>query len=566
MRYDMLRVGVVICSLFLFHKTNAGQNPLQDSLYAYQQIGLHQLSHKPSPIVIAIVDDGYLLNHRDLDGHIYTNKLEIPGNGIDDDQNGYVDDVSGYDVSDHDGDVSIPIGREKEYYHGTMIASIVLRSAKIAFGNEHPIQIMPIKALGDKATKSYLLDGYSGIAYALQQKADIIVCAWSGGKADEKQAALFTQAAANGILILAAAGNYFSEQIDAPASITNVTAVAALDTNLHKCESSNFGKKIDFSAPGTNVYAAHPIKENAYSYFDGTSTAVALAGGLAAIVKSLFPAASPTEIVAAIKNTALPIDSVNQSYAGKLGAGLINLHAIEYLTADKNSFFNSSRPEGEIWLGQNHNNLDWTIKPYGGFKGIFIQPIIAHDKQRNLTFNVTDAAGKSSVYLAGELGLGKTFYTQQLTISYKGKPQKRPLNIKYAVEPIDSAKLYCFDLVELTQPEGEIEDGSGNENYANKCACKWQIIAPEGKRIKVEFLEFDTQPKIDFVWLFEGSVTHEDMLSAKFSGPDMPPTIISRSNQLLVWFVTDNSIIAKGWKLRYSFTDEPPGVIDSTHK
>jgi hypothetical protein len=146
-------------------------------------------------------------------------------------------------------------------------------------------------------------------------------------------------------------------------------------------------------------------------------------------------------------------------------------------------------------------------------------------------------------------------------IEYDGKRNKHPVVLSYETEPIDSAVIYCNALTVLNK-EGIITDGSCDADYANRCACKWQIMGPEGKRVKLQFDQFDTQAKIDFVYIFEGTTALQENATAKFSGPNLPPVIVSRSNQVLVWFITDESITGKGWRLKYSFTDEPPSVTD----
>src|SRR5436190_12470022 len=85
------------------------------------------------PIVIAIVDDAFRLSHRDLADLIWTNPLEIPDNRVDDDGNGHVDDVHGWDVSDDDGDVGEPASRT-DLYHGTHLAGIIAAVARTAYG------------------------------------------------------------------------------------------------------------------------------------------------------------------------------------------------------------------------------------------------------------------------------------------------------------------------------------------------------------------------------------------------------------------------------------------------
>lgn len=535
---------------------------------AYELLQIPGLDGRVSvskPIVVAVIDDGFLLTHNTLQKYFYTNPTELPNNGIDEDGNGYIDDVQGFDVSDQDNDVNIPAGQEYVYYHGTMIAGTIIRVAELAFGaNAHQyIRILPVKVLSSKADKTYIKDGYDGIRYALTQNPDIIVCAWSGGTFDTKYQSLFAEATNKGIAIFGSAGNFYTEQVEPPASLPSAYAVAAIDSNLHKIHNSNYGKKIDLSASGDLVFAPHPIANNANSFIDGTSAAVALVAGAAAVLKVMMPDATPQQIVAALKNTATPIDAANASFAGKLGAGVPNVAAaVDYLLNAKgrNAYFNSARPEGSIVIDANTTRQQWRIQAQGGVKGVWVyvgsrpksasKGTLSIYSNDSLVLTTTMAAFNGSQFVAGG----------NATIAYTGKRGKQPLLFNYEMEPIDSATLYCSETTELTQPEGTITDGSGIGNYSNNSSCKWLITAPVGKRIHLQFDQFDTQAKSDFVHLYAGASTLQEEVLAMFSGPGKPPVIISPTNQVLVWFVTDGTQTAQGWQLQYHFTDEDPYV------
>ncbi len=542
-------------------------------LKAYEALQIPGLQSRVSaskPIVVAVIDDGFLLTHNMLRNYIYTNTAELPNNGVDEDTNGYMDDVQGYDVSDQDNDVSVPKGEEYTYYHGTMIAGVIVRMAEMAFGpNAHKlIRILPVKALSTTADKTYIKDGYEGIKYALTQNPDIIVCAWSGGTFDAKYYPVMNEAYNKGIAIFGAAGNFFKEMVEPPASLPTVFAIAAIDSNLHKLHTSNYGKKIALSAPGDLVYAPHPIANNANSFIDGTSAAVALAAGAAAVLKVMKPDATHLQIIAALKNTATPIDAYNVSYAGKLGAGVPNVGAaLNYLLNDKgrDAYFDSSRPEGSIVIDASTERQEWKIEAQGGVKGIWVYLGSIPKWARKGALTITNGNGLVSLtdWVA-------SFPTTQyvpggsVTIGYKGKQGKKPpLVLNYKMEPIDSSTLYCNETVNVTDSAGIITDGSGAANYTNHSSCKWVITAPEGKRIHLDFTQFNTQAKVDFVHLYLGSAPLQENTLAMFSGPGKPPIIISPSNQVLVWFVTDGTQTAPGWQLQYHFTDEAPFVEEA---
>lgn len=516
-------------------------------------------------IKIAVIDCGFNLEHRCIKNYIYKTPDEINGNDKDDDLNGYIDDLNGWDVADQDNNVSIPKGRESFFYHGTMIAGAIAQVAERCFGAHASelIKIIPVKAMGDQSNKPYMESGYEGIQYAIQSHADIIVCAWSGGKYEkDKYGQFFQEAKKRGILILSASGNFYSEQCDPPSSISSVYVVSAVDSTLHKLKASNYGRKVDLSAPGEFVYAPHPSKENTYGYNDGTSAAVSLIGGCAAILKVLKPEATPEEIMRALKNTAIPIDSLNIRYSGKLGAGFPDVNkAVNYLMSNslKDTFFNSSRLEGDIMIEKSSSRNAWDIVSKGGIEGYYFT-LKGEWKDQKTPIQFFSGDSLIASYSPVDFPAMTFIKAGTVRVQYKGKREKVPAMITYEASPVDSSKLYCSGIRNFDNPEGEFADGSGDANYTNDCDCKWQISVPEGKRVKITFDDFKTQAKIDYVSLYEGEYTIPENLLASFSGPALPPVIVSYSNKVLIWFISDSNTSDAGWHLNYSVTDEEPGV------
>ncbi len=510
-------------------------------------------------IVVAVVDDGFRLSHNSLKGFIYTNRNEIPGNQKDDDLNSYIDDYRGWDISDSDNDVSVRKGSEKEYYHGTFIASLITNIAFDCFGEKakEKIKILPVKVLSDNTTSTYIRDGYQGIKYAMQMGADIICCPWSGGTPTNEEKAIINEALQKNILIIGAAGNQYQEKIDFPASITGILAVASLDTLFRKKENSNYGMQIDLALPGEMVKAAHPIADNAWFYGEGTSAAAGLTAGCAAVLKAISPNANPQEIMEALKNTATPLDSLNPKYAGKLGAGLPNLSkAVDYLLNPNKRFayFNSSRTKGTIYIAQKENRTTWDIQPQGAFRAINIIPDIINKKDLEKRISIFQ---QDSLFFEGkliDLKGGVEIPGSQASLRFasnKKKDMPTDLKINYFVQTIDSTTLYCEGTQYINADSGVITDNSGNDNYANNCACKWQINAKNSQKITFNFTEFDTEAKVDFVWLFDGTAPIQENIIAKFSGSNIPPSVTSRTNQVLVWFVTDKQNTGAGWTLQF---------------
>jgi subtilisin family serine protease len=134
-------------------------------------------------------------------------------------------------------------------------------------------------------------------------------------------------------VVVAAAGNTGSQTVLYPAAYAGVIAVAALDAADHKASFSAYGKKVDLSAPGTEIYSSMP--GNAYAWWSGTSMATAVVSGTASLVPSLFPAEEspysgpvpPKKAFNAIYDTAVSVDSVNPDYEKLLGEGRVDILA-----------------------------------------------------------------------------------------------------------------------------------------------------------------------------------------------------------------------------------------------
>jgi hypothetical protein len=510
-------------------------------------------------IVIAVLDDGFRLSHNSLRGFVYNNQNEIPGNQKDDDSNSFIDDYHGWDVSDNDNEVSTTKSLETEYFHGTFIASLITRIVSDCFGEKavDKIKILPVKVLSDQASTTAIRDGYLGVKYAMEMGADIICCAWSGGTPNAEEKEIINQALQKNILIIGSAGNFYQEKIEFPASINGICAVAALDTSLKKKESSNYGMRIDLAFPGEKVKAAYSTADNAWFYGNGTSAAAGLATGCAAVLKAISPQANPQDIMEALKNTAYPLDSINVSYCGKLGAGLPNLSkAANYLlNPDRRfSFFNSSRSEGTIYIANKNNHISWDIKPYGAFQSVHIIPDKINKKDLNKKICIYQ---QDSLFFEGALSKLKGGFKipgSEISLQFaSNKKRDIPSNLKinYFVETIDSSLLYCKDIQYINAEEGIISDNSGNKDYANMSACKWIITAENSNQIFFSFSDFNTEAKVDFVWLFDGTAAIQNNIIAKFSGSEIPPSITSRTNQVLIWFVTDKKNTSQGWTVHF---------------
>jgi len=292
------------------------------------------ISQGDTSVVIGIVDSGVEWTHQDLSVNIWNNQNEIPNNNIDDDNNGYVDDIHGWDFAgaqwqNIQGDNNpSPMGSNNS--HGTHVAGIASATTDNAIGVAgmgFKCKILPVKCSADNDTRApggvgYILTGYQGIAYAAMMGADVVNCSWGGSGGSQTEQDLINFATQQGTLICAAAGNDGTKSFFSPAGYQNVIGVAATDQNDTKASYSNYGEVVDVCAPGSSIY--NTIYPNTYTYQYGTSMASPFVAGLAGLVKSHFSNYTSQQVGEQLRVTCDNIDNINPSYAGQLGRGRIN--------------------------------------------------------------------------------------------------------------------------------------------------------------------------------------------------------------------------------------------------
>ena len=265
--------------------------------------------------IVAVIDTGIALEHVDLKDNIWTNPNEIPNNAKDDDQNGFVDDIHGWDFRDKDNNPNDEVS-DKNPGHGTHCAGIIgavsnngLGIASIA----HNVSLMGIRFLGADGSGD-LMSAAKAIDYAVDNGAHIISASWgaavprSGVKPileaiqrAEKKGIIFVAAAAND-----GKSNDIREVYPANAGLSNVISVAASNSDDGKPSWSNFGKStVDMSSPGAGILSTIP--GNSYRLLSGTSMATPLVAGAASLLLSQARDAnkeiSPQEVKALFQST-----------------------------------------------------------------------------------------------------------------------------------------------------------------------------------------------------------------------------------------------------------------------
>lgn len=311
-----------------FYQPNDQKFSQQYALSLIQAPDAWTLSHGDHNIRVAIVDNALLTDHEDMMPNLWINPGEISGNGFDDDSNGKIDDIHGWDAADGNGDVNLPLGwTDPIKSHGTHCAGIAGAStdntfgiASIGFNNK----LVFIKTTMDSGYPGAPTHGMQGVAEAIAYGVDVISISWGGTDKIQTEQDLFNLAYQQGIIVVAAAGNSNMELRHYPAAYDHVIAVASTDQNDVRSPLSNFGSWVDVSAPGTAILSTLATGVSDYGVQDGTSMACPLVAGLAGLMKAKNPALTPDQILYCLKNSADNIEALNPTYAGKLGAGRIN--------------------------------------------------------------------------------------------------------------------------------------------------------------------------------------------------------------------------------------------------
>ncbi|MGH9869967.1 MAG: S8 family serine peptidase [Candidatus Polarisedimenticolia bacterium] len=320
-------------------------------------------------VLVAIIDTGIDYDHPDLAANIWTNPGEIPGNGVDDDGNGFVDDVHGYDFANDDGD---PFD---DHGHGTHVAGTIGAVGNNGIGVVGvcwEVSLMAIKYLSadgsgatDKAVRA--------VEYTTMMGAHLTSNSWGGGAFSQALYEAIAEAGAAGIAFVAAAGNdgtsndaepHYPSSYDLP----NVIAVAATDPNDAVPAFSNWGATtVDLAAPGVNILSTGP--GNTYRLLSGTSMAAPHVSGAAALLKSRFPFLGVAEIKFALMNLVDRKPALHPFTGTRpvAGGGRLN---VSLSTADLDEV-----PPGAVRdlavheTGSNHARLTWTAPGDDGAEG-----------------------------------------------------------------------------------------------------------------------------------------------------------------------------------------------------
>ncbi len=270
-----------------------------------------------SDVVIGIIDTGIDYNHPDLVANMWTNPGEVADDGIDNDGNGFIDDVYGWDFANDDSD---PIDGHS---HGTHVSGTIggvgNNSTGVA-GVNWNVKLMALKFLTDSGW-GYISNAISAVNYATMMKRDYGVNvlatsnSWGGGGFSSAMEDAIRAAGEEEILFVAAAGNSNSDNDVSPHypsnyDLDNVISVAATDHNDNRASFSSYGATtVDLGAPGVSIYST--TRNGGYASYSGTSMATPHVSGVVGLMAAYNPSATIAEIKAAIFDSVDPIAALS---------------------------------------------------------------------------------------------------------------------------------------------------------------------------------------------------------------------------------------------------------------
>ncbi len=405
----------------------APNDPSYSSTYGLKQIDAPEAWDKTTgsdSVVVGVIDTGVDWTHPDLAGNIWTNPGEIAGNGIDDDNNGFIDDVHGFDFVNNDGD---PMD---DNHHGTHVAGTIAaqgNNARGVSGVAWNTSIMALKFLSASGT-GYTSDAIRAINYATMMRSQygvnirVLNNSWGGGGYSASLDAAIQASEAADILFVAAAGNDGTNNDVNPHypsnyNVNNVITVAATDKNDNLASFSNYGSNsVDIAAPGVGIYST--IAGGYYATFSGTSMAAPHVTGVAALAFAYDPSATAAEVKDAILAGGVWISGLD----GKISTGM-RLNAagtLAHLSPENSTPDPTPDPEPEpepnlaptvgsvtsdtstVYLGET-SNITLTAKNVADSDGSVSQVTFYRDSNGNGKWDSTDAVLGSDTAISGGL-------------------------------------------------------------------------------------------------------------------------------------------------------------------
>ena len=430
-------------------------------------------------VLAGVVDTGVDYLHPELENILYINPGEDINhdgqftdadlNGVDDDGNGYVDDVRGWDFADNDNDIRPPsAGQDDALSHGTHCSGIIGAEADNSegiVGVAFRVKIIATKNSRDAdstTSQPPIYSGYDGILYVAKLGAKFINCSWGGTYMSSSEQNILDDVSDNyGAVVVGACGNdnHSNDELgnaQYPSDYSKCISVAATDNTDHKASYSNWGSAIDISSPGgeygggstTAILSTIHWNAGGYASWAGTSMAAPVVTGSFALLKAWFPSQTRQWYIDQILNNADPIDDLNQDYAGLLGSGRVNIYnaiarnSYPYLTVSQYEIqVNDTNGDGQLNPGESAK-LVLTIKNDPKYQDANDVHIKAYSNSGYITF--TDSTAALGNIAAGD---STTNASDDLVFQVSADAPLQPLDIQIEKKANQSGT-YPYDRTE----------------------------------------------------------------------------------------------------------------------
>lgn len=363
----------------------------QDYLAVIKAFEAWDITTGSEDIIIAIIDSGLDLDHPDLADAIYINQGEIPDNGIDDDEDGFIDNVLGWDFAGSDfenvvGDNDPQVTDQVDNSHGVRVAGCATAITDNEIGVAsvgYKAKIMALKMAADNDDRDngggLILNSLQGVLYAANNGAHIINTSFGGSGRSQIAEDIYRYATFDqGALVVSSAGNANNNEDNFPANYPGVLSVAATDINDGKAGFSSFGNNVDISAPGVAIFTT--TFNDGYTSTQGTSFSAPIVAGAGALVMALYPELSGFQVGEVLRVTADPIiyENLSRNFDNQMGLGRLDVEQaltkqLPSVRIDKVELLNA---EGNVaqagedaslfidfknWLWPTSSNLEVTI-------------------------------------------------------------------------------------------------------------------------------------------------------------------------------------------------------------
>jgi serine protease len=304
-------------------------DPLSEYQYHLDIINAYaawDIAPDASEVVVAVIDNGFDMDHPDLIDAYWVNSAEDNGStGVDDDQNGYVDDTTGWNFYENNNNPDAPVGVYADY-HGTHCAGLIgaTQDNGIGIAGVAPgCRVMTLRS----GEGRIVINPVEAMIYAIDNGADVVSMSFTGSNISVLEKAVVDYAVSRDVIMVAAAGNSGSGSFPGyPASYEGVISVAWSDPDDVFASLSNHGVWVNIVAPGSMIYSTmiNNSSSGGYGFASGTSMSTPIVAGVVAMLKAQNPEISYNQALARISQGSLPmernVNHTNDSYCGRIDA------------------------------------------------------------------------------------------------------------------------------------------------------------------------------------------------------------------------------------------------------